>query len=150
MHIKLKIYIWKTKCTSNKQYLFGSVFSRNAKKTHAYQNIQQFFSFLIQQIICYSVWKKRLCKTWNIAAGEKLFSSQFVCSSYHWLQWMFCIPSNTFFKKVYCYSEIFLTTMLLPCFERIPFLTFSLQWRYNTNTELSKKLLHIILAYFSN
>ena len=127
--------------------LFSLEMQRRPMRTKIYNNS---FLFLYSKSFVTLSEKNRLCKTWNIAAVEKLFSSQFVCSSYHWLQWMFCIPSNTFFKKVYCYSEIFLTTMLLPCFERIPFLTFSLQWRYNTNTELSKKLLHIILAYFSN
>ena len=38
-HIRLKIYIWKTKFSFHKHYPFGILFSRNAKKTHADQSI---------------------------------------------------------------------------------------------------------------
>ena len=126
--------------------LFSLEMQRRPMPTKIYNNS---FLFLYSKSFV-TLSEKKTRKTWNIAAVKKLFSSQFVCCSDHWLQWMFCIPSNTFFKKVYCYSEIFLSTMLLLCFERILFLTFSLQWRYNTNTELSLKLLYIILAHFSN
>ena len=41
-YFNLNIYIWKSKFTSHKQYLFGLVFSGNAKKTHTEQSILQF------------------------------------------------------------------------------------------------------------
>ena len=40
-HIRLSIYIWKTKFTSHNQYLFGLLISTNAKKTHTNKDILQ-------------------------------------------------------------------------------------------------------------
>ena len=43
-HIKLSIYImYETKFTSHKQYLFGSLYSIKAKKTHTDQSTLQVF-----------------------------------------------------------------------------------------------------------
>ena len=38
-HITINIYIWKTKFSSHKHYLFGPRFSRNAKNIHRDQSI---------------------------------------------------------------------------------------------------------------
>ena len=43
-HIRLNIYIWKTKFSSHKHYLFGLLFFRNAKKTCTDQSILLFYS----------------------------------------------------------------------------------------------------------
>ena len=42
-YIRLNIYVWKTKFSSHKQYLFDLLFSRNAKKTHIDQSILHSF-----------------------------------------------------------------------------------------------------------
>ena len=48
-HIKLSVYQCKNKSTSHIQYLFGHLFSRNAKKTHADQMIVQVFLALSEK-----------------------------------------------------------------------------------------------------
>ena len=62
--------MWKTKFSSHKQYLFGLLFYRNAKKVHAGKNILQTF---------YSVLKETCHKTLKVAAAKNSFSG--VCTS---------------------------------------------------------------------
>ena len=52
-----------------KQYLFGLLFSRNAKKTHADQNILHAF---------WSVWKETTCDPSKATTAKNLFSSVYV------------------------------------------------------------------------
>ena len=62
-HIRLNIYIWKTKFSSLKQHLFVLLFSRNAKKTHTSQSILQ---------VIYSVWNERSHKVLKYQLEEYL------------------------------------------------------------------------------
>ena len=82
-HRKLKIYIWKTKCATNKQNVFGSVFSRNANKTHANQSIQQLSKF------SYPSGKKRLAKF-----------QMYSCCTFS--------PVNVYVVRATCFDECFL------------------------------------------
>ena len=59
----------KTNSTSRKQYLFGPLFSRNAKETHTDQSILQYF---------YSLWKERTHKPSKETAAKTFFSSVYV------------------------------------------------------------------------
>ena len=67
--IRLKIYIWKTKFSFHNQYLFGLFFSRNAKKAHTDQSIQQTFLFCL---------KRNVSQTFESSSGKSLFQ---VCIS---------------------------------------------------------------------
>ena len=64
MYIRLNIYIWKTKFSFHKQYLFGLLFSINAKKTHTGQSIIQTFLLPLRRNVSQtyksSSWKKSL------------------------------------------------------------------------------------------
>ena len=104
-HTRLSIYIWQTKFSSHKQYLFGLLFRRNVKKTLADQSVSQTFLLYLKKTFPKCV--------------------------YHWynlLRWMFFIPCNNwktlFFKTNYGYPTFDTTTMLLrslnKCFERSP------------------------------
>ena len=76
-HIKLKIYMKKSNFTSYKQYLFGLLFSRNAKETHVDQSILQCFVLqgILQNI---QLWKDRICKPSKEAAAKNLFFNLYV------------------------------------------------------------------------
>ena len=60
-YFNLNIYIWKSKFTSHKQYLFGLVFSGNAKKTHTEQSILQFSLLCLKRSDSHS-FKSSNCK----------------------------------------------------------------------------------------
>ena len=64
-HIKLSVYQCKNKSTSHIQYLFGHLFSRNAKKTHADQMIVQVFLALSEKKHLTNLQKKKLRKTFS-------------------------------------------------------------------------------------
>ena len=49
-HIRLSIYIWKTKFTSYKQNFFGLLFWRNAKKTDTDHSILQPFYSVSKEV----------------------------------------------------------------------------------------------------
>ena len=57
-HIKLNIFIWKTKFTSHEQYLFVPLLFRNLKMTNTDQ---------IMYRLSYSVWKVTTHKPSNVA-----------------------------------------------------------------------------------
>ena len=83
-HIRLNIYIWKTKFTSNKQCFPGHLFSRNAKKTHTDQSIVQAF------LLCLKI---NVSWTFKSSSCKKLFPKLV----YHWynlLRWIFFIPCD--------------------------------------------------------
>ena len=65
-HIRLNIYILKTKFSSHNQYLFGLLFSRNAKETRK---------------LCYSVWKETSHKPLKVAAAKKSFPSVYIIAT---------------------------------------------------------------------
>ena len=93
-HIRLNIYIWKTKFTSNKQYFSGHLFSRNAKKTHTDQSILLTFLFYL---------KINVSRTFKRSSCKKLFPKLV----YHWcnlLRWIFFIPCDN--CKQYFFSQI--------------------------------------------
>ena len=63
-HIRLNIYIWKTKFSSHKHYLFGLLFSRNAEKTHTDQSI----------LLTFLLWLKRnASQTLKSSSCKKVF-----------------------------------------------------------------------------
>ena len=59
--MKLKIYIRKIKFTFNKQYLFGLLFSRNAKKTHTDQYILRAYLLCLKKTVS-QTFKSNSCK----------------------------------------------------------------------------------------
>ena len=61
-HIRLSIYIWKTKFSSHKKYFFGLLFLRNAKKTHTDQSILQSFLFCFSRSILQTFKSSRAAK----------------------------------------------------------------------------------------
>ena len=71
-HIRLNIYIWKTKFTFNKQYFSGLLFSRNAKKTRIDQGILQAFLLFL---------KKTPHETLKVAAAKNSFPSVFIINT---------------------------------------------------------------------
>ena len=66
--IKLNVYVQKTNFTSQKQYLFGFLFSRNARKTPTDQIHYNFFL----------LWKQTSHKTLKVADEKNFFSSVYV------------------------------------------------------------------------
>ena len=100
-HIRLNIYIWKTKFTSNKQCFSGHLFSRNAKKTHTDQSILQAF------LLCL---KTNVSRTFKSSSCKKLFPKLV----YHWynlLRWIFFIPCDNckgvfFTQKAWCNRHV--------------------------------------------
>ena len=50
-HIRLNIYLWKTKFPFHKQFLFGILFARNAKEAHTVQSILQTFLLCLKRNI---------------------------------------------------------------------------------------------------
>ena len=99
-HIRLKIYMWKTKFSFHKQYLFGLLFSRNAKKAYTDQSILQ--TFLLRL-------KRNVSQTCKSSSCEKFFLK----CVYHWcnlLRRMFFIPydnwTTLFFIQNYRFPEV--------------------------------------------
>ena len=125
-HMKLNICMQEIKFTFHKQYLFGRLFSRNAKKTHADKSPLQIF---------HSVSKETTHKPSKVAASKNLSSSVHAidttcfdeCFLFHLIT-----GSHYFFVKVCRYFEIFPATILYctflwnKCFERSPYFTFYL------------------------
>ena len=97
-HIRLNIYIWKTKFTSNKQYFSGPLFSRNAKKTHTYQSILQAF------LLCLKI---DVSRTFKVEAAKSSFPSVFsidtTCFDESFL--LYVITANNFFTQKNRYPE---------------------------------------------
>ena len=71
-HIKLNVYIRKSKLTSRKHCLLALLFSRNAKETHTDQIILQ---------VLYSVWKETSYKPSKVVATKNFFPSVYVVST---------------------------------------------------------------------
>ena len=72
--------MWKTKFSSHKRYLFGLLFSRNAKKTQTDQSIQQLYQYTLytqykRSILCL---EGNVSKTFKVAAAEKSFPSMYI------------------------------------------------------------------------
>ena len=95
-HIRLNIYIWKTKFTSYKQYFFVFLFSRK-KKTDTDQSILQAF---------YSASKEASHKPLKVAAANKSFPSMFIIDITCFDE---CISLH-----VITGNSIFCTSLLLP------------------------------------
>ena len=113
-HIRLNIYIWKTKFTSNKQYFFGLLFSRNAKKTDADQSINNKLSL-------FSL-KRSVSQTFKSSSCKRVFPK----CAYHWynlLRWMFFIPCDNckqyFLHKFIITQRLGATAMLLCSFKQV-------------------------------
>ena len=78
-HIKLDVYICITKFTSHKQYLLGLPCSRNAKKTHTEQIIQQVF------LLCL---RRNVLQTSKVAASINFFPSIYVIGTGCFNEWL--------------------------------------------------------------
>ena len=112
-HIRLNIYIWKTKFTSNKQCFSGHLFSRNAKKTRTDQSILQAF------LLCLKI---NVSRTFKSSSSKKLFPKLV----YHWynlLRWIFFIPCDNckqyFLHKWIITLRLGATAMLLRSFKQV-------------------------------
>ena len=92
--------MWKTQFSSHKHYLFGLLFSRNAKKTHTDQSI------LLTFLLCL---KKNVSLTLKSSGCKKVFR-KCVYHGYNLLRWMFLIPCDnwkTFLLiQTYRYPEV--------------------------------------------
>ena len=107
-HIRLNICIQKTKFSSHNQYLFGLLFSRNAKKTCTDQSI--LWTLLLGL-------KRNASQTFKSKSCKNVFPK----SVYHWynfVPWMFFIPCdnwNTFFLYKFIITHRFGWTAMLLC-----------------------------------
>ena len=72
-HIKLKIYIWKTKFTSHKWYLFSLLPTSNTKRTDTDRSILPVFN---------SVWKEMSHKPLKAAAAKNFFPNVYVIRTF--------------------------------------------------------------------
>ena len=112
-HIRLNIYIWKTEFTSNKEYFFGLLFSRNAKKTDTDQSILPGLLFCL---------KRSYSQTFKSSSCKKVFCK----CVYHWynlLRWMFFILCDNwkqyFLQKFIVTQMLGATTMLLRSLKQV-------------------------------
>ena len=81
-HMRPNKYIRKTKSSSHNQYLFGFLFSRNAKKARTDQSI------LKTLLLCPScfVWKGTSHKLLKVAAAKTFFQSvHIIDTTWYWL-----------------------------------------------------------------
>ena len=111
-HIRLNIYVWKTKFSSHK--LFGVLFSMNIKSPIQSKAHYNFF---------YSVWKETSHKPLKVAAAKKSFQVFFPFYWYNLPEWMFfigCYNSKTFWYK-FIVIQWFGTTAMLLCFLKLVF-----------------------------
>ena len=94
-YIRLNIYVWKTKFSSHKQYLFDLLFSRNAKKTHIDQSILHSF------LLCLKI---NVSQTFRSSSCKNVFC-KCACQWYNLLRWMLFIQKQPFrecsHKKVF-------------------------------------------------
>ena len=105
-HTRLTIYIWKSKFSSSKQYLFGLLFSRNAKETHTDQSILQIFLLSL---------KKNISQTFKTAAPKKSFPNAYIidttffdeCFLFH------VIIGRHYFLYIFIVTQRFDTTAML-------------------------------------
>ena len=96
-HIRLNIYIWKTKFTSNKQCFSGHLFSRNAKKTHTDQSILQAF------LLCLKI---NVSRTFKSSSSKNFFPSLFIIDTT-------CFDESFLFHVITA-NSIFYTNKSLP------------------------------------
>ena len=100
--IKRNFYILKTKFTPHKHYLFGLLFSRNAKKTHTGQIYYKIF---------YPVWKKTSYKPSKVKAAKRFFSQ---VSMFHMI-----IGRHCFLYKFIVTQKFFATAILLRSLKQV-------------------------------
>ena len=91
-HINLNVYIWKTKFTSHKQYLFGFLAFRNTKKTPTDQIILPVFFTLSQN--------KRLI---NLESNN--YKKRFPKCLYYWSRFM-VKPETSDIRMAYEYIQV--------------------------------------------
>ena len=89
-HIRLNIYIWKIKFSSHKHYLFGLLFSRNAKKTHTDRSILPTF------LLCL---KRNVSQTLKSSSFKKVFP-KCVYQGYNLL------PCDNWKKDILFYTDL--------------------------------------------
>ena len=89
------------KFTSQKEYIIGRLFSRNAKKTHTDQSTLQ---------NCYSVQIETTHNPSKVAAAKNISFSVYVADTFDECFFLQC--DKLFFIKVCCYFEIFSTAIL--------------------------------------
>ena len=107
------MYKWITKFSSHKHYLFGLLFSRNAKKTHINQSI------LLTFLLCL---KRNVSLALKSSSCNKAFP-KCVYHGYNLLRWMFFIPCDnwkTFFLyKLIVAQKFGVTGMLLRSLKQV-------------------------------
>ena len=96
----------ETKFSSHKRYLFGLVFSRNAKKTHTDQSILPTFLLSL---------KRSVSKTLEKSSCKKVFPKCVFYGS-NLLRWVFFIPCHNW-KTFFFYTILWLPRGLVqpPC-----------------------------------
>ena len=116
-HIRLNIYIWKTKFSSHKQYLFELLFPRNAKKTHTDQSIPQKFSLCLQ---------RNISQTLKSSSFKKVFPN----CVWHWYSFLWCFLFHVMTRIHYFLYKFIVTlrfgtptcVLWIKCFESLHFI----------------------------
>ena len=118
----------ETKSTSNKQYFFGLLLSRNAKKTQADRSKIQAF------LLCIKI---KISRTFKSCSCEKVFP-KYVYHLYNLLRWI--IPRDNckqyFLHKFSVTQRLCATAMLLRSFKQVFWKksTFCVRYLHNNNT----------------
>ena len=104
--IRLSIYIWKTKFSSHKHYLFGLLFSRNAKKTMQTKVYYQLFYCL----------KRNISQTLKSSSCKKSFPSVYIMDTTCFDEcFLFRVITgrHSFLYKLIVTQRLHVTTLLL-------------------------------------
>ena len=105
--------MWKTNFFPHKQYLFGLLFSINAKKAHTVQSISQ--TFLPCQ-------KQNVVQTFKSSSCKKVFL-KCVYNWYNFLRWIFFFHmiagSHYFLSKFLVTQRLCTIPMLLPSLKQM-------------------------------
>ena len=120
---------WKTKFSSHKQYLFGLLFSRNAKKAHIDQNTLQ------TVLLCQ---KRNVSQTFQSSSSCKKVFFKCVYHSYNLPRQMFFIPCDTsktlFLNKFIVTQRFGALAMLLSFLRQVIWKKSAFYIRYLRNT----------------
>ena len=96
-HIKLNIYVQKTKFTSYNQHLFGLLLSKHSKNTHSFQGILQAFLLSLKRKVSQTFTEE--CSTFFFMKG--IFKTRKLSEC------MFAMRScNQFFMSRYMFLKI--------------------------------------------
>ena len=114
-HIRLNTYIWKTKFFPHKHYLFGVLFSRNAKKTHTDRSILPTF------LLCL---KRNILQTLKSSSFKKVFPSVYIMDTTCFdgcFLFRVITGRHSFFIRTCFYQDVSCNRHVAAFFERSPY-----------------------------